>query len=68
MARTILLTSLSASENEQPVRYFSVRNEYGYHYCDAILSVEAGTKYVLSHYDIEEIRSEEHTSELQSRI
>ena len=55
MARTILLTSLSASENEQPVRYFSVRNKYGYSYCDAILSVEASTKYVLSRYDIDEI-------------
>ena len=55
MARTILLTSLSASESEQPVRYFSVRNEYGYSYCDAILSVEASTKYVLSRYDIDEI-------------
>ncbi len=55
MARTILLTSLSASESEQPVRYFSVRNKYGYDYCDAILSVEASTKYVLSRYDIDEI-------------
>ena len=55
MARTILLTSLSAIENEQPVRYFSVRNEYGYSYCDAIMSVEASTKYVLSRYDIDEI-------------
>ena len=55
MARTILLTSLSAAEYEQPVRYFSVSNQYGYSYCDAIMSVEASTKYVLSRYDIDEI-------------
>ena len=55
MARTILLTSLSASENEKPVRYFSVRNRFGYSYCDAFMSAEASTKYVLSRYDIDEI-------------
>ena len=55
MARTILLTSLSASENDNQVHYYSVRNQYGYDYCDAILSVEASTKYVLANYDIDEI-------------
>ena len=55
MARNILLTSLSSSENEYPVRYFSAKKEFGYEYCDAILSVEASTKYVLAHFDINEI-------------
>lgn len=55
MARNILLTSLSASENEHPVRFFLAKKQFGYDYCDAILSVEASTKYVLARFEIDEI-------------
>lgn len=55
MARKILLTSLSAVENDLPVRFFSVRNEFGYNYCDAILDTEASIKAALARYDIDEI-------------
>ena len=36
MARNILLTSLSAAEDNLPVRYFSIQNEFGSDYCDAL--------------------------------
>ena len=57
MAKNILLTSLSASENDYPISYFSARNEgeFSRDYCEAVLSVEASTKYMLSRYQIDAI-------------
>ena len=55
MARNILLTSLFPTETDLPARYFSIRKEFGFDYCDALLDAEAGIKVVLSRYDIDEI-------------
>ncbi len=55
MARNILLTSLSDAENDLPIRYFSIRKEFGFDYCDALLDTEAGIKAMLARYDIDEI-------------
>lgn len=55
MSRNILLTSLSATENNLPVRYFALQNEFGYDYCDALLDAEAGIKAMLARYNIHEI-------------
>lgn len=55
MARSILLTSLSAAENNLPVRFFSFRNEFGFDYCDALLDAEASIKATLARYSIDEI-------------
>lgn len=55
MAGNILLTSLSAAEDNLPVRYFSIQKEFGYDYCDAMLDAEAGIKAVLARNDIDEI-------------
>jgi len=55
MAQNILLTSLSAMETDLPVRFFSVQNESGRDYTDALLDAEAGIKTVLSRYDIDKI-------------
>ena len=55
MAQNILLTSLSAMETDLPVRFFSVQNESGLDYLDALLDTEAGIKAVLSRYNIDEI-------------
>lgn len=55
MARNILLTSLSASDDNLPFRYFSIKNEFGYDYCDALLDTEAGIKAVLARHAIDEV-------------
>ena len=55
MARSILLTSLSEAENDLPVRYFSLKNEFGFDYCDALLDAEASIKAMLAKYKIDEI-------------
>ena len=55
MAHNILLTSLSAMENDLPLRFFSAKNESGPEYTDTILDAEAGIKTVLSRYDIDKI-------------
>ena len=55
MARNILLTSLSTAESGLPVRYYSIRNEFGSDYCDAMLDAEAGIKAMLARYDIDEV-------------
>ena len=53
MARNILLTSLSAAENDLPVRFFSFKNEFGFDYCDALLDTEASIKATLARYSID---------------
>ena len=55
MARNILLTSLSAAENDLPLQYFSVQNETGFNYCDSLLDAEAGIKTLLARHEIDEI-------------
>ena len=55
MARSILLTSLSAVENSPPVRYFSFKKEFGFDYCDALLDAEASIKAVLARHPIDEV-------------
>ena len=55
MARSILLTSLSAMENNLPARYFSLEKEFGFDYCEALLDTEAGIKAMLARYAMDEI-------------
>ena len=55
MPRNILLTSLSAADNNLPLRYFSIRNEFGFDYCDALLDAEASIKAMLARFKIDEI-------------
>jgi len=56
MSRNILVVTLDAMENDpQALRYFSVKNEYGNYYCDAVQTMEASTKYVLSRFPIDTI-------------
>ena len=55
MAYNVLLTSLSTAENNLPLRYYSIRNEYDYDYCDVLLDAEASMKAMLARYDIDEI-------------
>ena len=55
MARNILLTSVSRTETQLPVRYYSFQKEFDSVFCDALLDAEAGIKAVLSMHDIDEI-------------
>ena len=55
MPKSILLTTLDVLENDRTIRYYSVQNEFGHDYCEAMQSMEASTKYILSRYPIDEI-------------
>lgn len=55
MAYKILLTSLYEAEKGDPIRYFYAKNGSRYFFCDAFLTVEASTKYVLAQHEIDEI-------------
>ena len=55
MSYKILLTSLYEADKDSPVRYYYVREGSRNYFCDAFLTVEASTKFVLSRYDIDEI-------------
>ncbi len=55
MIRNILLTSPDILEIERPLRYYSVRSESGRSYCEAMQGMEAGTRYILSRFPIDEI-------------
>ena len=55
MAKNVLLTSLSAAEYDPQLRYYSIPNEFGAGYCDALLDTEAGIKAVLARSEIDEI-------------
>ena len=55
MAWNILLTSLSAAENDLPLRYYSLQKEFGFDYCAAFLDAEAGIKAVLARHHIDEV-------------
>jgi len=55
MPYNILLTSLDTLENNGTLRYYSVRNEFGFDYCEALQSMEASTKYILARFPIDKI-------------
>ena len=55
MSHNILLTSMSAEENERFLQYYSAQNAYGHEYCEAMQSMEASTKYMLAHFPVDEI-------------
>lgn len=55
MAYKILLTSLYEAEKDCPVRYYYAKEGSRYYFCDAFLTVEASTKYVLAQHEIDEI-------------
>lgn len=55
MTRNILLTSLDALGSDQALRYYAAENEFGCDYCEALQSMEASTKYILSRFPIDEI-------------
>lgn len=55
MAYNILLTSLHSTGKDERIRYFRSVSEQRTSYCDAILTVEASTKYALAHFPIDEI-------------
>lgn len=55
MTRNIILTSLEGLNNDRSLRYYSARNEFGFEYCEALQSMEASTKFILSRFPIDEI-------------
>ena len=55
MTRNILLTALDASDSDRNPSYYSAQNEFGFDYCEALQSMEASTKYVLSRFPIDAI-------------
>ena len=56
MPRNILLITLDTLEADCALQYYSVKTEYGFHYCEAMQSIEASARYILSRYPIDEIR------------
>ena len=55
MTRNIILTSLEGLNNDRALRYYSVQKEFGFEYCEALQSMEASTKFILSRFPIDEI-------------
>ena len=56
MVKSILMVTLDAMENDdQALRHFSVKNENGCYYCEAVQTMEASTKFVLSRFPINTI-------------
>ena len=55
MTRNILLTSPDVLGIERPLRYYSVQTESGRSYCEALQSMEASTRFILSRFSIDEI-------------
>ena len=55
MPQNILLTTLGRLGNDRPLHYYSVKNKFGYNYCEALQSMEASSKYILASYPIDEI-------------
>ena len=55
MTRNILMTSLDTLGNNRDLQYYSVKNEFGFEYCEAMQSMEASAKYVLARFPIDEI-------------
>ena len=55
MKKNILLTTLDVPGNDRSPGYYSARNEFGYDYCEALQSIEAGTKLMLARVPVDEI-------------
>ena len=55
MKYNIMLTSLYGGNTAKGVEYYTVKEENRNIYCDAMLSAEASSKYVLSNHRIDEI-------------
>lgn len=55
VTRNILLTSLDVLGSDRDLQYYSVHNEFGCSYCEAVQSMEASSKYILSRFPIHEI-------------
>ena len=55
MAYNILFTSMYAAAKDEPLRYYGVKLGDKRLYTDAMLTVEATTKYILSHKHIDEV-------------
>ena len=55
MTRNILLTSPDVLGFERPLRYYSVQSESGRRYCEALQSMEASNRFILSRFPIDEI-------------
>ena len=55
MTRNILLTSPDVLGIERHLRYYSVQTESGRSYCEALQSMEASTRFILSRFSIDEI-------------
>lgn len=55
MAYKVLLTSLYEVERKSPIVYFYAKENKRNYFCDAMISAEAITKYVLARYDVDEI-------------
>ena len=55
MAYNILLTSLCMPIESEQIRYYYGKDGFKNMYCDAMLTVEASCKYVLSKYQVDEI-------------
>ena len=55
MAYNILLTSLYEADKDAPICYYFAKEGNKKYYCDAMLTVEASTKYVLAQHPIDEI-------------
>ena len=55
MTKNILLTSLDVLTSDRVLRYYAVRNEFGFDYCEAVQSMEASTKFILARFPIDEI-------------
>ena len=55
MTQNILLTTLGRLGNDRPLRYYSVKNKFGFSYCEAVQSMEASSKYILATYPLDMI-------------
>ena len=51
----VMITSLYGGGPKESVDYYNYKEDEKYIYCDAILSAEASSKYILAKYDVDEI-------------
>ena len=55
MTKNILLTTLDVSRDDRKPRYYSAKSKFGFNYCEAMQSIEAGTKLILARVPVAEI-------------
>ena len=55
MKYSLMLTSLYERGDRKNVEYYTIRDQNKNMYCDAMLSAEAGSKYILANHHIDEI-------------